>query len=394
MQPKPTIIALIMAAGSGSRMQQETPKPYLTLEGGKTILRHTVEQFTSHPEIDEVRVVYDASCHELYQKATEGLSLLPPVQGGKERQESVYLGLTSIAQLQPEYVLIHDAARPLVSHAMISRTIKALSKHVAVVPALAVTDTLRKGGRKANTMGKTVKRDNLYHIQTPQAFKYQDILNAHTQLQHHVVTDDAALMQEAGHDVHRVTGSWLNFKITTHDDLARTNRLLAETAQKQTRIGHGFDVHALVDHDKGEEKIIWLCNVKVPHSKKLKGHSDADVATHALVDAILGAIAEGDIGEHFPPSDTKWKGANSADFLKHAISLLQAKDGTLVNIDLTIICEAPKLSDYKHAMRERLAELCEIDFSRISVKATTTEKLGFTGRGEGIAAQSTVSVLM
>ena len=389
---QPRIIALIMAAGSGSRMNQTIPKPYLKLNSGKTVLRHTLERFTSHPEIDAVRVIYDPEYHELYQKTADGLQLLPPVQGGSERYQSVYLGLTSIAQLQPEYVLIHDAARPLVTEALISRTIEAIKQNQAVVPALPVTDTLRKGSKHGTKMGVTVKRDKTYYIQTPQAFNYQTILNAHAQFQNEDITDDAALMEKAGIDVAMISGSWLNFKITTSDDIERTNRLLIESTKKETRIGQGFDVHALIEPEKNEEHAVWLCNVKIPHDKRLKGHSYADVATHALVDAILGAIAEGDIGEHFPPSEPKWKGANSADFLQHAMSLLHAKDARLINIDVTIICEAPKLSDYKQAMRERLAELCELDVSRISVKATTTEKLGFTGRGEGIAAQAMVSV--
>ncbi len=389
---QPRIIALIMAAGSGSRMNQTIPKPYLKLNSGKTVLRHTLERFTSHPEIDAVRVIYDPEYHELYQKTADGLQLLPPVQGGSERYQSVYLGLTSIAQLQPEYVLIHDAARPLVTEALISRIVEAVKQNQAVVPALPVTDTLRKGSKHGTKMGATVKRDKTYYIQTPQAFNYQTILNAHAQFQNETITDDAALMEKAGIDVAMISGSWLNFKITTSDDIERTNRLLTESTKKETRIGQGFDVHALIEPEKDEEHVVWLCNVKIPHDKRLKGHSDADVATHALVDAILGAIAEGDIGEHFPPSDPKWKGANSADFLQHAMSLLHAKDARLINIDVTIICETPKLSDYKQAMRERLAELCELDVSRISVKATTTEKLGFTGRGEGIAAQAMVSV--
>jgi 2-C-methyl-D-erythritol 4-phosphate cytidylyltransferase/2-C-methyl-D-erythritol 2,4-cyclodiphosphate synthase len=376
-------IAIIVAAGSGSRVGGSLPKQYMPI-GCEAVLHRTVKAFLSHPKIDAVRVIYNPNDSDLYEKAVADLDVLSPVTGGATRQESVRLGLQSILEFAPERVLIHDAARPFVSADIISNIIDALDNHKGAIPVIAVEDTLKK--YEDGKVLSTVARDNLVRAQTPQGFICGDILDAHNRLAGQSFTDDAALFEHLGIDVATVQGSADNFKITTMEDFQRAEKML-----NNMRVGTGFDVHKFCS-PKSADNTIMLCGIAVPHAQSLDGHSDADVGLHAIVDAILGALAMGDIGEHFPPSDNKYKGMDSAVFLEFARDLLAQKRATISNIDVTIICERPKLGDYKKAMAARVAEILGISANLISVKATTTEGLGFTGRGEGIAAQAMVLV--
>lgn len=376
---------LILAGGSGSRVGSDIPKQYLTI-GGKPVIRRTVEAFLRHPAIDTVRVVIAAGDRARYTEALAGLELPDPVDGGATRQESGRNGLESLTDSAPDLVLIHDAARPFVDHAVIDRVVAALENNSAVLPAIPVADTLKRGAGSPPAVQDTVDRENIWRAQTPQGFRYADILSAHRAADGRELTDDTAVAEAAGMTVALVTGSEENFKITTREDMERAERMTGNMSG-ETRIGTGFDVHAF-----GEGDHVTLCGIRIDHDRALEGHSDADVALHAVTDALLGAIAEGDIGSHFPPSDPQWKGAASRVFLEHAAALVTARGGAIGNIDLTIICEAPKIGPHRGALRASLANILSIDEDRISVKATTTEKLGFTGRGEGMAAQAAVTV--
>jgi len=320
---------------------------------------------------------------DLYESAMAGLSLLSPAFGGATRQDSVRLGLESLSGEKPDLVLIHDAARPFVNGDVIDRVIAATDVGTGMIPALPVADTLKR--EENGLCGETVDRSNLWRAQTPQGFMFDDIFDAHQKLKGQELTDDAALLEAVGKSVRFVMGHADNFKITTQEDLLQGQRIVETMTEFRT--GSGFDVHRFCEGDH-----VTLCGVKVPHKEGLKGHSDADVALHALTDAILGAIAAGDIGSHFPPSEAQWKGASSDRFLKKACELVAEKGGSLVNLDLTIICERPKIGPHRDDMRQKIAEIAQIDVDRVSVKGTTTEKLGFTGRSEGIAAQAVASV--
>jgi len=376
-------ICLIPAAGTGTRTGGKTPKQYMQL-GNMAVLRHSVLAFLNHPQIDAVCIIYNPDDQEFYDQAVGDLDILPPIKGGSTRQESVKLGLESLKELAPDKVLIHDAARPLVTKALISRVIDAIDDGQSVIPALAVEDTLKKC--EDGKVIHTVNRSDLMRAQTPQGFIYNEILDSHSKVTGESFTDDAAIYEHLGNEVITVDGSQLNFKITTKDDLERAERMMNNY---ETRIGTGFDVHKFFTEEKTS---IILCGVEIPHDKGLDGHSDADVGLHALTDALLGAIAKGDIGDHFPPSDDKYKDMNSSHFVKHAAELVRDKGGEISNIDLTIICEEPKLSPYKKQMRESIAKILQIPADRVSIKATTTEGLGAVGRKEGIAAQAAVSV--
>lgn len=377
-----SIYAIIVAAGRGSRFGGNLPKQYTPL--GKTVvLTQTVRAFLNHPKIAGVRVLIHPDDQDLYESALAGLEILAPVFGGKSRQESVFNGLQSVAEFNPDVVLIHDAARPFVTSDVIDRVIAATTSGVGVIPALPVTDTLKR--EVEGYCADTVDRTSLWRAQTPQGFEFQDIYPAHKQLAGKELTDDAALMEAVGKSVRFVMGHEDNFKITTQDDLVQAQRIMAEMTEFRT--GSGFDVHRFCEGDH-----VTLCGVEVPHSEGLAGHSDADVALHAITDAVLGAIAAGDIGTHFPPTDPQWKGASSDRFLAHACKLVREKGAQLVNLDVTIICERPKVGPHREEMRERVAEICGLALDRVSVKGTTTEKLGFTGRSEGIAAQAVASV--
>lgn len=376
-------VALVVAAGRGSRFGGVQPKQYVPL-GGTPVLRHSLERLCRHPRLRGVRAVIHPDDADAYWEAAKGLPLMEPVLGGATRQESVRLGLESLKGEPPDTVLIHDGARPFVQEALVDRVLDALETHDGAIPALPVTDTLKRTDN--GVVAATVPRDNLWRAQTPQGFRYPAILAAHRALAQHELTDDAAVAEQAGLSVTVVNGSAENMKVTTQDNLARGERWLADSTE--VRVGQGYDVHRFAETPGP----VMLCGVPVAHDYGLAGHSDADVALHVVVDAILGAMALGDIGSHFPPSDPQWKGADSAIFVEHARDLVGAHGGQIVHIDVTIICERPKVGPNRPAMTARLAELLALPESRVSVKGTTTERLGFTGRGEGIAAQAVATL--
>lgn len=392
--PSGRVAALIVAAGRGRRFGGGVPKQYQAL-GGRALLAHAAAAFLAHPRIDLVQVVIGPDDRDLHDRALAGLEVAPPVIGGAERQDSVRLGLEALAARGDiDLVLVHDAARPFLPAGMIDRVLNALCDAPAALPALAVTDTLKRG--EAMTVAGTVSRDGLWRAQTPQGARLDLLLAAHRaaagRTLPHALTDDAAVMEAAGHAVRLVDGDEAAFKITTAADMDRARQLLArrgQTAALLPATGSGFDVHAFAPGDH-----VWLCGVRVPHDQGLSGHSDADVALHALTDAVLGAIAADDIGRHFPPTDARWRGASSDRFLIHALALMGAMGGRLVHCDVTIIGERPKVGPHREAMRCRLAELTGLPPARIGVKATTTEQLGFTGRREGLAAMATATVLL
>jgi len=375
-----TTIALIVAAGSGSRTGLDYPKQYFKM-GEMTVLEHTIDAFLKHNRIDHIQVLINPADADLFKKAVKDRGLLPWQSGGETRQKSVLNGLKAIESLSPDQVLIHDAARPFVSQDLVDRCLEALKNHKAVLPALPMVDTL-KSVEDAVVTG-TIDREQVVAAQTPQCFSYPEILKAHFDFQDREVTDDIALAELAGLEVVHIAGDPENRKITTQDDIEK----MSHQSLTDIRTGLGFDVHAF---EAGRP--LWLGGVQIPYEFGLKGHSDADVALHALTDAILGAIGDGDIGTHFPPSDEKWKGASSDQFLAHAASLVKKQGGVISNVDLTIICEAPKIGPHRDAMKEVIATILSIDTNRVSIKGTTTEKLGFTGRREGIAAQAIATV--
>ncbi len=381
------VAALIVAAGRGHRAGGPLPKQYLDLNG-QTILRRSAKAFLDSGLVHVVQVVIHPDDRVLYDESTIGLGLCEPCAGGASRQESVRLGLEALAAESPDLVLIHDAARPFVSTSLIHAIIGALSINEAVIPGLAVTDTIKQidGG----IITGNVDRDRLRRAQTPQGFHYRTILDAHRALADVAdLTDDAAVAERAGHAVHVIDGDERNIKVTTPEDVAALSGPALSAQAMIPCSGTGFDVHRLGPGDH-----VMLCGHRIPHSHGLIGHSDADVALHALVDAILGAVGAGDIGRHFPPSDPQWKGVPSRLFLEEAVRLVRAQGGRIANVDVTIICEAPKVTPHVQPMTAILGEILGIPAARINVKATTTEKLGFTGRGEGIAAQATASVLL
>ena len=376
-------IALVVAAGRGTRAGGAMPKQYRPL-AGRPVLRHSLEIFRRQEGINGVRSVIHPDDRAYYEAASAGLDLLPPVTGGATRQDSVRLGLESLTSIAPEFVLIHDAARPLIDPATIERTIAALVRHPGAVPAVPVADTLKRGD--AGLIAATIERTGLWRAQTPQGFRFHDILAAHRAAAGLDLGDDAMVAERAGLRVALVEGSESNLKLTTEADFTRAAALAAGSLG-DVRVGQGFDVHRF-----GAGDHVMLCGVRIAHSLGLVGHSDADVALHALTDAILGALALGDIGQHFPPGDPKWRAADSAMFLRHAGSLVTSQGGIVAHADLTIICEQPKVGPHRDAMRARLGEILAVDPARCSVKATTTEGLGFAGRGEGIAAHAVVTL--
>jgi len=377
------VAVLIVAAGKGHRLGAKLPKQYIPL-CGPAILHHTITAFLKVPYVTLIQTVIHADDRALYDKAIKGLSLLPPVTGGATRQNSVMKGLQSLAKEDPDLVLIHDAARPFVSAELIESIIIEAARHGAVIPILPMVDTIKQ--LKKATVEKTMDRSILVRAQTPQAFRFKLIFMAHRKMELQDMTDDSAIAEACGIHVTTIDGDEGNFKITTKDDLDKAERMMKKNLN-DIRTGLGFDVHSF---EVGDHVI--LGGIAIPHSKTLKGHSDADVALHALTDALLGSIGEGDIGRHFPPSDNQWKGASSDIFLTHAAKLLQDKGGIISNIDLTIICEAPKIAPHAPTIRDNIAQILSLEPSRVSIKATTTEKLGFTGRGEGIAAQAIATV--
>lgn len=381
--------ALIVAAGRGSRAGGEKPKQYQML-GGKPLLRHSIDACLRHPAIAWVAVVIHPDDMSSYRAATIGLEdqprLFPPCLGGAARQDSVRLGLQALEEHAPEAVLIHDAARPFLRQDQIDALLDKLKQAPGAILAIPVVDTLKRD--IAGQAKGGVERQGLWRAQTPQAFRFTDILSAHRLAAGLALTDDAAVAEQAGLAVSFVPGSEENFKVTEPDDFARAERQLL-LQLSDIRSGQGFDVHAFSE-EAGRKLMIG--GIEVPHERGLAGHSDADVALHALTDAILGAIGAGDIGQHFPPSDARWKNANSSAFLAHAVGLVRERGGVIAHCDVTIICEAPKIGPHRQTMRQRIAEIMEVAVDRVSVKATTTEKLGFTGRREGIAAMATATI--
>jgi len=365
-------IALIVAAGRGERAGLDKPKQFALL-GGVAVIARAVDAFGEMP----VFVVIGEGQRALLDEALAGRSVAGVVTGGAERQDSVRLGLEAIGSA--DRVLFHDAARAFLPQAVIARLLTALDTHDGAVPVLPIADSVARGD---DVLGDAVDRSGLVRVQTPQAFRFDAIMTSHRAWRGAPATDDAQVARAAGYMVAMVPGDPMLEKLTVADDFAATSRRLMIS-----RSASGFDVHRL---EAGEK--LWLGGVRIPHDKGLSGHSDADVALHAITDAVLGCIGAGDIGSHFPPSDVQWRGASSDRFLDHAAAMVAARGGIIDFIDLTIICEAPKIGPYRDAMRAKIADILKVPVSSISVKATTTERLGFTGRGEGIAAQAIATV--
>ncbi|WAC58671.1 bifunctional 2-C-methyl-D-erythritol 4-phosphate cytidylyltransferase/2-C-methyl-D-erythritol 2,4-cyclodiphosphate synthase [Brevundimonas sp. SL130] len=377
-----TFSGIIVAAGSGSRAGGD--KQWRTL-GGKPVLRWSAEALLN-AGADELVIVIAPGAEPRVAEALAGLSHWRAVVGGDVRAQSVRAGLAALACPADQPVLIHDAARPLLDRAVIDRLIAALSDAGGALPALPVADSLRRGAE--GLMAGVVERDGLWRAQTPQAFRRQTIESAYAAWTGpDAPTDEAVVVERHGGRVALVAGDPRLMKLTYPEDFAMAEALLSQATRYQTRIGSGYDVHRW-----GPGGSVWLCGIEVPHDQTLIGHSDADAGLHALTDALLGAIAQGDIGDHFPPTDPKWKGASSDLFLLHAAELVTARGGRIVNVDVTLICEQPKVKPHRQAMRERIASLLSLPLDAVSVKATTTEGLGFTGRGEGLAAQAVATV--
>ncbi len=370
--------ALIVAAGSGSRMGGDLPKQFRPI-GGKTVIAHAVDALASHPSIDAVRVVVGEGQQELADNALGGRDVGELITGGAERADSVRAGLEAI---EADFVLIHDAARPFCPHAVIDRLLAALDDAEGVVPILPVNDTLARAG---SMLGEAVDREGLARVQTPQAFHFRRLVEAYGRWDGPSPTDESTVMRVAGRNVAVVEGDSLLEKLTTAADWQRAESWLH--SRLVPRSGLGFDVHAFAGDGP-----IAMGGITVPHDRGLAGHSDADVVLHSITDALLGAAGCGDIGQHFPPDDPRWKGADSSIFLAHAAALVRRAGGTIDSVDCTVICEEPKVGPHREAMRSRVAEILEIAVNLVSIKATTTERLGFTGRREGIAAQAVANI--
>jgi 2-C-methyl-D-erythritol 4-phosphate cytidylyltransferase / 2-C-methyl-D-erythritol 2,4-cyclodiphosphate synthase len=388
------VVALIVAAGRGSRAGGGVPKQYRLL-AGRPVLVRTLEAFLTHSSVDRVCVVIHPDDNEPYDTAVASLApllakrLIPPAEGGETRQDSVRFGLERLGEPDGAIVLVHDAARPFVDAALIDRAIGA-GESGAAVPGVPVTDTIKLIAPDGDVAG-TPDRSSLRAIQTPQAFRYGPLLAAHRRAAEaglHGFTDDGALAEWAGLTVQVFDGAPHNIKLTHPADFAEAERRLKDEAMTYvTRLGTGFDVHAFTQGDH-----VWLGGVRVPHDRGVLAHSDGDVILHALTDAVLGALADGDIGTHFPPSDTQWRGASSDRFLAHAVGLVRQRGGIVDHLDATLLCERPRLGPHREAMRQRIAEIAGLRLDQVSLKATTTEKLGFIGRREGIAAHAAATI--
>ena len=383
----PSVAAVIVAAGRGTRAGRDLPKQYRAL-AGEPVIRSSLSLFSWHGEIKAVQAVIHPDDVTIYEAAAKGLKLMPPVFGGATRQASVRAGLEALSEYSPDIVLVHDAARPFCSSGLVSRAIKACGVTGAAIPGLEVTDTIKRVDADGRVTG-TLNRAELRSVQTPQAFAFPVLLDAHRKAAaagRDDFSDDAALAEWSGLKVVSFAGEPGNTKLTTEDDFSRAEaRRIASLAD--LRVGSGFDVHTFGDGDH-----IMLGGVRVPHDRGVVGHSDADVALHAIVDAILGALSDGDIGKHFPPSDPRWKGASSDQFLKFAVDRVTQRGGRVAHIDVTIVCEAPRVGPHRDAMRARIAEIAGIAVERVAIKATTSEDMGFTGRREGIVAMATATV--
>ena len=381
------VAAVVVAAGRGLRAGGDRPKQYRHILG-EPVIRPSLATLALHRGISVVQPVIHPADTVLFQQASEGLDLLPAVAGGATRQASVRAGLEALEGRRPDLVLVHDAARPFASPALIDRAIAAARRSGAAVPVIAVADTVKTVDAAGQVTG-TVDRAHLRLVQTPQAFGFAALLAAHRQAKaegRDDFTDDAQLAEWAGLKVATFEGEAGNVKLTTDDDFVRAESTRL-AALSDVRTGFGFDVHAFGDGDH-----VMLGGVRVPHGRGLSGHSDADVVLHALVDAILGALAEGDIGVHFPPTDPRWRGASSDQFLAFAVERVRARGGRIAHIDVTVVCEAPRVGPHREAIRARIAEISGVRVERVGVKATTSEKMGFTGRGEGMAAFANATV--
>jgi 2-C-methyl-D-erythritol 4-phosphate cytidylyltransferase/2-C-methyl-D-erythritol 2,4-cyclodiphosphate synthase len=391
-----SVAGIIVAAGRGSRAGSESrlPKQYWPI-GGVPILTRAISAFAAHPGLGDILVVIHPDDRALYEAVAAPFvtRLRPPVLGGAMRQDSVRAGLEALLATHPTEVLIHDAARPFVDPALIDRVLACLATHDAALPSLPVTDTIKRG--RDGHVTETLEREGLWRAQTPQGFKFDAILAAHrkaVEAGFSDFTDDSAVAEWFGLDVGLVEGSEANRKLTSAEDLREADESLraAQSGGAGTiRVASGYDVHAFAPGDA-----VVLCGVRIPHGKKLSGHSDADVALHALTDALLGVIADGDIGAHFPPSDQRWRGQESSLFLKEAGTRVKARGGKIVHADITLICESPRIGPHRDAMRANIADMLALELNQVSVKATTNEGLGFIGRGEGIAAMATATVLL
>ncbi len=381
MRPTMRVHAIIVAAGSGIRAGGGVPKQYRAV-AGQPLLRHAAQRLLRHPAITSVSVVINPGCRALYNDAVAGLALPEPVAGGATRQDSVAAGLEALVAHPPDIVLVHDAARAFVPDTVIDALVAAFADPAVdgACPALPQIDSLRRG--QNGRFSGSVDRDNLWRVQTPQAFRYPALLAAHRAAAPGQ-TDEVAIALAAGLTVAITPGDERAFKVTEPADFAKAETMTTYSS----RAASGFDVHKFGPGDH-----VWLCGVRVAHDHGLIGHSDADAGLHALTDALLGTIAAGDIGDHFPPSDERWRGAASDQFLAHAAHLVRERGGIIDHVDVTLICERPKVGPHRDAMRARIAEILGLAIDRVSVKATTTEKLGFTGRQEGIAAQAMASV--
>ena len=381
------VAAVIVAAGRGLRAGADMPKQFRQI-GGAPMIRRSLLMFVEHAKVGAVQTVIHQDDVAMFQSSVAGLDVLPPVFGGATRQNSVRAGLEALAPRQPDIVLIHDAARPYASAALVSRAIAAAERSGAAIPALPVTDTVKTVDADG-LVDKTLDRNALRLVQTPQSFAFPALLEAHRRAAaagRNDFTDDAALAEWAGLKVSVFEGEPGNIKITNAGDFVRAEAMQF-AALGDLRTGTGIDVHAFGPGDH-----VTLGGIRIAHDRSLVGHSDADVALHALTDAILGALAEGDIGSHFPPSDSQWRNASSDRFLAFAVERVSARGGRIGHLDLTLVCEAPRIGTHRDAMRAKIAALAGIAIERVAVKATTSEKLGFTGRGEGIAAYATATV--
>src|ERR1700680_1500849 len=390
LRPIPQIegaAALLVAAGRVLRAGSGGPKQYRSI-GGQSVILRAMQPFCRHPQVFAVQPVLNPDDTAVFNEAVSALSHEPPAIGGATRQASVHAGLEALASQKPDVVLIHDAARPFVSAALISRAIEAAGRTGAAVPAIPVTDTIKLIDSGGNVEAPP-ERARLRVAQTPQAFRFDAILDAHRRAARDGrsdFTDDAALAEWAGLTVATFEGDPANMKLTTPEDFIREEARLGAMLG-DVRTGSGYDVHAFGDGDH-----LMICGIRVPHSRGFLAHSDGDVGLHALVDAILGALADGDIGSHFPPSDMKWKGAASDKFLNYAIERVTARGGRIANLEVTLICERPKIGPLRDVMRARIAEITGLDIARVAVKATTSERLEFTGREEGIAAMASATI--
>jgi len=381
------VAAVIVAAGKGVRAGGDLPKQFRRI-GGWTLIRRSLVSFVETPNVTLVQPVIRSEDIDLVRAETAGMNILPPVFGGATRQASVRAGLEALLPRKPDIVLVHDAARPFASADLIARAIKAAEATGAAIPVLPVTDTVKRVDN-AGTIETTLDRNSLRLVQTPQAFAFPALVEAHRRAAaqgREDFTDDAALAEWAGMKVTVFPGESGNIKLTTPEDFTRAEAIQS-AALGDVRTASGLDVHAFGPGDH-----VTLGGIRIPHGQSLSGHSDADVALHALTDAILGTLAEADIGAHFPPSDPQWRGASSDRFLIFAVERVRARGGRIAHLDLTIVCEAPRIGEHRDRMRTNIARLAGIGIERVAVKATTSEKLGFTGRGEGIAAYATATV--